>query len=260
VLLLAGCGGARRAPRGTSTPTPTRAPLPHRSPDLATELTGLHAELATAVDAWRRAGGALPAAVSDPARRQQAIFRRLAAHPGLARATVSRLRGATRADAADVIAAQQALRVLNAPFRKAHLKLRVGPPEPAERLLAHYREARDRSSVGVALLAAVNLVESAFGRLHNDSAAGAKGPMQFMPATWASYGRGDVHDPHDAILAAARFLHAGGAPQAPRRALYRYNPSPLYVTAVMRYAAVIGRDPRSFYVLYAWRAPVPYAR
>jgi membrane-bound lytic murein transglycosylase B len=110
----------------------------------------------------------------------------------------------------------------------------------------------------VPLLAAVNLVESSFGRLRNNSVAGAQGPMQFMPATWASYGRGgNVHDPRDAILGAARFLRAGGAPADNRSALYRYNPSPLYVTAVSRYARVIRRDLRAFFVLYAWRAPVP---
>jgi membrane-bound lytic murein transglycosylase B len=82
--------------------------------------------------------------------------------------------------------------------------------------------------------------------------------MQFMPATWQTYGHGgNVHDPHDAILGAARLLRAGGAPSAPQRALYRYNPSPLYVAAVSGYARVIRRDLRSFYVLYAWRAPVP---
>ena len=53
-----------------------------------------------------------------------------------------------------------------------------------------------------------------------------------MPSTWASYGRGDVHDPHAAILAAARFLHAGGAPAHERGALYAYNPSSLSVTAM----------------------------
>ena len=62
------------------------------------------------------------------------------------------------------------------------------------------------------LLAAVNLIESDFGRVRNNSVSGAQGPMQFMPATWRSYGRGgDVHDPHDAILGAARFLAAAGA-------------------------------------------------
>jgi membrane-bound lytic murein transglycosylase B len=66
-----------------------------------------------------------------------------------------------------------------------------------------------------------------------------------------------VHDPRDAILGAARLLRAGGAPADPHQALYRYNPSPLYVTAVTSYARVIARDQRSFYVLYAWRPPVP---
>ena len=63
------------------------------------------------------------------------------------------------------------------------------------------------------MLAAVNFVESGFGKLRNDSVAGAQGPMQFMPATWRAYGLGgDVHDPHDAILGAANYLHANGAP------------------------------------------------
>jgi membrane-bound lytic murein transglycosylase B len=74
--------------------------------------------------------------------------------------------------------------------------------------------------------------------------------MQFLPATWASYGRGDVHDPRAAILAAARFLHAAGAPAHERAALYRYNPSPLYVTAVEAYARVVRRG---FRELYAWQ-------
>jgi membrane-bound lytic murein transglycosylase B len=76
--------------------------------------------------------------------------------------------------------------------------------------------------------------------------------MQFMPATWRSYGRGgDVHDPHDAILGAARFLAASGARYDEAGALYRYNPSSLYVTAVSRYVRVMRRDPLAFYALYA---------
>ena len=101
-------------------------------------------------------------------------------------------------------------------------------------------------------------MESDFGRLRNDSIAGAQGPMQFIPSTWATYGAGgDVQDPRDAILGAARFLAAGGAPSRTARALYAYNPSPLYVTAVTRYAARMEADPRAFYAFYAWRAPVP---
>jgi membrane-bound lytic murein transglycosylase B len=262
----AGCGGAARpaatppaAPPSAPAATRTPGPLPGDAAGLARELTAVDAGLARAIDGWKDRGSTPPPpAVATQARRQQLIYRRLAARPRLAAATIARLRGLVRAEARDIVAAQRALRILNAPFRKAQLKLKLGTPEPADRLLADYREARARSGVGVALLAAVNLVESSFGRLRNDSVAGAQGPMQFMRATWQTYGNGgDVHDPRDAILGAARLLHAGGAPSDPRGALYRYNPSPLYVTAVTGYARVIRRDPRAYYALYAWPAPVP---
>jgi membrane-bound lytic murein transglycosylase B len=74
--------------------------------------------------------------------------------------------------------------------------------------------------------------------------------MQFIPSTWATYGRGDVHDPRQAILAAARFLRAAGWPDR-RRALYRYNPSWAYVDAVERYAGRIRRDPRMLRAYWA---------
>ena len=101
------------------------------------------------------------------------------------------------------------------------------------------------------LLAAVNFVESDFGRLREASVAGAQGPMQFMPSTWAAYGRGDVHDPHAAILGAARFLRAAGAPENERAALFRYNPSAAYVDAVERFASRIRRSERAFLQYYA---------
>jgi membrane-bound lytic murein transglycosylase B len=80
-----------------------------------------------------------------------------------------------------------------------------------------------------------NYAESKFGRVVSASSAGAQGPMRFIASTWAAYGLGgDVHDPHDAILGAANYLHASGAPENDRVALYRYNPVPEYVDAVMR--------------------------
>jgi membrane-bound lytic murein transglycosylase B len=79
--------------------------------------------------------------------------------------------------------------------------------------------------------------------------------MQFMPSTWAEYGRGNVHDPRAAILAAARFLRAAGAPGSERTALLRYNPSSLYVDAVERYAGRIRRNPASLVVFYV-RSPL----
>ena len=107
--------------------------------------------------------------------------------------------------------------------------------------------------MGQHYLAAVHLVESKFGRVKSDSVAGAKGPMQFLPSTWDIYGRGgDIHDPHDAILAAANLLDDAGAPADYRRALYAYNPSNLYVDAVQRYARLIKRDAYAVYFLYCW--------
>ena len=152
-----------------------------------------------------------------------------------------------------MIAARRALDVLNEPRPgQKPPKVRRGPPEPADVLRSHYREARDRSGVSATLLAAVNLIESDFGRVRNNSVAGAQGPMQFIPSTWRAYGRGgDVHDPHDAILGAARYLAAAGARDDEAGALYAYNPSSLYVTAVSRYARVMRRDPLAFYAFYA---------
>ena len=129
---------------------------------------------------------------------------------------------------------------------------RTGPAEPAAQLRTYYGEAQRRFHVAWYVLAAVNSVESAFNKLRNASTAGAQGPMQFIPATWRVYGLGgNVHDPHDAILGAANYLHANGAPADYARALYHYNPSRLYVDAVLRYASWIRDDRRAYLVLYS---------
>jgi membrane-bound lytic murein transglycosylase B len=64
---------------------------------------------------------------------------------------------------------------------------------------------------------------------------------------------GDVHDPHDAILGAANLLRHAGAPGDYARSLYAYNPSPLYVDAVLRYARLIARDRQALEFLYLWK-------
>jgi hypothetical protein len=130
---------------------------------------------------------------------------------------------------------------------------RVGKPPPAARLRAWYRQAQARFGLRWQLLAAINFVESAFGKVRNTSTAGAQGPMQFEPATWRAYGLGgNVHDPHDAILGAANFLAANHAATDERGALYRYDHSSLYVDAVTRYANRMTRDPRAFLRYYSW--------
>ncbi len=92
------------------------------------------------------------------------------------------------------------------------------------------------------------------GRIRGNSTAGAQGPMQFIPSTWAAYGAGgDVNDNHDAIMAAGRYLKAsGGAPNIDR-ALFSYNPSNHYVTAIKAYASVMGTDARAYNGFWAWQ-------
>ena len=78
--------------------------------------------------------------------------------------------------------------------------------------------------------------------------------MQFIPSTWAAYGLGgDVRDERDAVLGAANYLHADGAPGNDREALLHYNPVPAYVAAVTGYANAMTRDPELFYAYYNWQ-------
>jgi hypothetical protein len=185
---------------------------------------------------------------------EQLVELRLADDPALARAVVRLLPARLAHDVTDDVIAHREL----ASLRPSHPgpPIRLGPALPAARLRADYVEAQRRSGVAWQLLAAVNFVESDFGRLREASASGALGPMQFMRSTWAAYGRGDVHEPRAAILGAARFLRAAGAQRDERAALLRYNPAAAYVDAVERYAARIRRDARAFLVFYARRIVV----
>ena len=79
--------------------------------------------------------------------------------------------------------------------------------------------------------------------------------MQFLPSTWRMYGMGgNVRDPHDAILGAANYLRASGAPRDMRRALFAYNHSSLYVDAVLRLARRIRSSERGWIAMWGWQA------
>lgn len=130
---------------------------------------------------------------------------------------------------------------------------RIIAPTPADELLGYYREAESASGVGWAHLAAINLIETGFGRVEGVSTAGAQGPMQFMPSTFAAYGGGgDILSPRDSIMAAGRYLAANGFANDRNHALYRYNNSNRYVAAVNDYAAVFAADPASFAGYHRW--------
>ena len=106
-------------------------------------------------------------------------------------------------------------------------------------------------------LAAIHLVETRMGRIRGLSSAGAQGPMQFMPATWSQYGRGDINDDHDAILAAARYLKAAGAPANMAKALFAYNHAQAYVNALLDYADAMKADPNEYRGYWGWLVYYP---
>ncbi len=124
-------------------------------------------------------------------------------------------------------------------------------------LVGLYQNAAARYGMDWTYLAAINYVETDFGRVLGPSVTGAEGPMQFEPATWAAYGSGSVMNPGDAINAAARYLNANGAPGQMAQAIYAYNPTWDYVEGVSRYAAVIRRDPSWYQRLYYWSTAEP---
>jgi hypothetical protein len=126
-------------------------------------------------------------------------------------------------------------------------------PLPVAVLRAYYGEAEAATGIPWPYLAAVHLVETRLGRIQGTSTAGAQGPMQFIPATWARYGQGDINDNHDAILAAARFLQANGGPGDMSRALFRYNNSSHYVAALESYAQLMLSDERAFLGYHGWQ-------
>ena len=239
---------------GVEPPAPD-APLPKDPAALAQRLTQTDDALAQAIDRWRaeRSLEAFPPPddVTLWALHQQRIHVFLTPRERLARRVAALLSPRVAAHLKATFRARRGLGEITPPTPGRY---RTGPPEPPGRLLAHYRAAQRRFHVGWRVLAAINFVESAFGRMRNSSAAGAQGPMQFIPSTWKAYGLGgDINDPRDAILGAANYLHANGAPGRLRAALLRYNPSPLYVNAVLAYAQRMRHDPRAFLGYYAWQ-------
>jgi hypothetical protein len=231
---------------------PPGASIPQQPAALAARIESTTLDLDVAVDGWR----AQPRPARPPtdltldALYQQRVLILLSARPRLARRVLSLLPRSTAKELSEELGARSELAHLSRP--RPLSAFRTGPAAPAYRLRGFYAAAQRRFDVGWNVLAAVNYVESAFNKLRNASSAGAQGPMQFIPSTWRAYGLGgNIRDPRDAILGAANYLHANGAPANDRRALFRYNPSGLYVDAVLRYARLFRSDPRAFYVFYS---------
>ena len=150
-------------------------------------------------------------------------------------------------------------------------------------LLSIYQAAGIQYGVPWEVLAAINEIETDYGRNVNVSSAGATGWMQFMPASWRQYGvdanedgTKDPYNPVDAIFAAARYLKAAGAQEDLRKAVFAYNHAGWYVDDVLRRARFIaglpsdligsltgltqGRSPIAGRLSYDHRAPGAPAR
>jgi soluble lytic murein transglycosylase-like protein len=239
-LGLVGCGGASAS-----------------SPQVvADQLSQTDDALRAAIDGWRAGGdppsSAPPQEVLDQAEALQEDARYLAEHSNLTARVLPLLPGPFTGEVRRLTTAQRDLLRLSRGAK--HRKLKVGAPPPLSDLTGFYREAQSKYGVGWNYLAAIHLVETKFSRVKSDSVAGAKGPMQFIPSTWRIYGNGgDIHDPHDAILAAANLLRNNGAPPRYGPALRAYNNSGLYVDAVTRYAREIAANPYGVYYLYCWQ-------
>lgn len=261
--MLAGCGG----PSGDVPATPPSPPPDHAESSATGTAPTL--EPPNEITSFGRADAladvliAAERALADPATpggqrnrwawAQQQAYRDLAVNPGWRDEVRSRVPKWLRRAFDLNLRAGVELRRLSPAQSKIPSDWRILPPPPVDELRGYYVEAESASGVPWSVLAAIHLVETRFGRIHGDSHAGAQGPMQFMPDTWRVYGRGDVRDPRDAILAAGRYLHAHGAPKDLRRALFAYNRSDRYVKAVLAHAEAMRRYPHYLDTYHRWR-------
>jgi len=265
-MLLTGCGAgslddsraqlqdspsASPTSASETTPSPTPSPSPSPSPPAIVDGAGAGKALAETETAIR-SPSTPPGELAALGRRQQVLYRTLVATPAWRADALAQLPPALVPVASANIEAGAELRALTRPQQSLPLWRIVEPP-PANELLAHYKQAETEFGIPWQYLASIHLVESRLGRIRGTSPAGAQGPMQFIPSTWARYGRGDINSPLDSILAAGRYLKAAGAPGNMARALYAYNHSDRYVKAITLYAEQMIKDERAWLGYYHWQ-------
>jgi len=263
LLFLAACTTAPE-PAQAPAPAPARPdPQPQPEPEPEPEPEPVYLTVPEEVDAVAgrldEAETALRDATTDPGRAlelahlQQRIYRALAKDEALAEQVVSALPERWRAVAAkNIDATHQVARTVRKP--RADLPAgRIVAPPPADELVALYQAAEAKHGVDWEVLAAIHLCETRMGRLRGVSYSGARGPMQFMPATWEAYGAGDIEDPGDAIMAAGNYLAKMGFARDRRKAVWHYNHHDGYVNSVLTFASVMEDDPLAYRGYHGWR-------
>ena len=240
------------APTATPIPGPNFDELPsaaNNPGDLAKQIAMLEAGL--------RDPASTPKQIDWYGHLEQLTLGRLADFPEWRDAVLGQLPENLRAAYAGSIGAGQELRKLAGAIPTRLPDWKIVAPAPIDELMGYYKEAEQTFGVPWYYLASIHLVETRMGRIRGLSSAGAQGPMQFMPSTWAAYGRGDINDNHDAILGAARYLKANGAPADMQRALFNYNHSQFYVNALAAYAEVMKNDPLAYRGYHGWQVYYP---
>jgi len=236
-------------------PTLPRAANGRHYPLLPTEPAAI-AALVAQVEELVRAPSTADADLPALGHQQQVIYRTLSRRPELASRVRPHLNERWRSVFDRHLAARREFLAMHRGQKASVLPAwRIIPPEPPENLLRYYKEAAAATGIPWEVLAAVNLVETGMGRIDGVSVADARGPMQFLPTTWAEPGignGGDIRDPRTAIHAAARYLVRRGGLKDIRKGLWGYNNSDRYGKAVLLYAALLQEDPRAFRGLYHW--------
>ena len=196
-------------------------------------------------DALQLAAQASTTTASDVQRRYEEMVAALAqANAELAQLS-ERARGLAAAEAAAArISALNAAVAASGEARVATARASDVVPADFQRL--YVAAAKTCRNMSWTLLAAIGQVETGHGATKASSYAGAQGPMQFMPATFATYGVDgdgdgdrDISDPADAIFSAAHYLCSNGAgrsAEATARAIWHYNHADWYVALVLKLA------------------------
>ena len=193
-----------------------------------------------------------PAAAPDDRSRAgvdyQLVLRELAGRPDLDDAVLASLDPSARPTVERIVRARQFLQERSAtrppqPLPDELPAWTIVEPEPIDTLLGHYAEAEALTGIPWYWLAAIHLQETRMGRIQGVSSAGAVGPMQFLPTTWAVCCVGDPTVTRDAIIGAATYLQQSGGPDDMAAALYQYNPNDGYVAVVTAYAESFRDEP-----------------